>query len=184
MKIKMFLRGVILTIFSFFFVSQTFAILTSPMSNYMDNTGTVIRKDAVFIKAKNVSGQLMPTGTVAIWDTTNDDGMSINMQTSGGTTGVWAACVTVGSLVANQIGNCQVWGYHAGVRFTNATGYSAGVTAGAALYVSGVQGRATAINSVTLGGDNEVTTLQKIPFAVAYDTLAATGNVEAFIRLL
>lgn len=182
MKIKSyvekFMKLLSLAFLSFFFMSQTFAIITNPMGSYMDNAGTVIRKDAIFIKVKNNSGASMTSGSVVIWDTAADDGMGV---TNTATFGAYPACVTVGTLAASAIGQCQIYGYFSGARFTpspaGGPGFGNGV-AGAPIYTSPSAGVGLALVSPSVASGNHFS------YGIFLDAPSSTTNTEIFIRLL
>ena len=149
------------------------AIITSPMSNQVNNAGTIINRDKVHVRVKNGSGGTLSTGSVVIWDLTADDGMTVTTTT---TAGVKAACVTETQLLSNELGLCQVYGKHNGVRYTFGAPSSNGeATAGESLYTSKVASRAVGISP---GAATDR------PIGIFYDSSATTGNVEAFINLL
>ncbi len=169
-----------------FFSLNSFAIITSPMSNYFDNTGTLIRKDSVFIKVKNTGASSVSSGSVMIWDLSADDGASVTIASNGELIGSQnVACVTAGTIAASAKGQCQVYGYNAGVKFA-VNSPSVSVTAGSNLFLGSASGRAGALSTAVSADGSAPGGIAMYPrrIGTALDAGSTTGTVEAFINLL
>ena len=165
-----------LGLFTFFGpIPETQAIITSPMSNAVDAIGTQTRKDKVFITVKNTSGGTLASGSVVIWDTAEDNGMGVTTTTTQGNA---AACVTESSITSNALGQCQVYGYHAGIKYSGdagTTGHVVTATAGKRIYTSQIAGYASGLATEFASGS---------AVGVWYDTTTASGNFEGFVNTM
>jgi len=145
-----------------------YALITDPMSNQFDNTGTLVKEDKVFIQIK--AGEALTAGDVVIFDVTADDGATVAHTSE---LGGFSACVVEKTLASGATGKCQVYGKAS----VNHSGFGDNAVAGSALYASNdaLGGKVTGITSPAASDH---------PIGVALDALSATESIEAFIRLL
>lgn len=142
------------------------AILTTPMSNGFDNTGTINQKDSVSIRVKNGESSTISSGSVVVYSTSADDGATI---ASTSTSGVAAACVMKSSCAAGDLCYCQKYGYIESILFDAKYG---GAAAGEVVYVS---------TASYYAASNDDVPSRAIPIAIVLDTISATGSVEAVL---
>jgi hypothetical protein len=154
-------------LFVLLFSTSAMAIITDPMSNYFDNTGTLVKQDKVFIQVK--AGNAFVKGDIAAFSTTADDGATVVDATA---LGQFVACVIAEDLASGAKGLCQVYGYA-----TVNKGFGNNFVAGSPIYAGAdaLGGKAAAITSPSAG---------QLAIGVALDASSATESVEAFIRLL
>jgi|SaaInlLV_10m_DNA_2_1039722.scaffolds.fasta_scaffold05896_4 hypothetical protein len=151
----------------FTFNAHAFALICNSGSGF-DGAGTVISgtNAKCYIKIKNASGSARADGDVMAWDITNDGGYSV---TGVATALVPSACVFDAACAAGAVCKCQVYGQHDAVKTDVA---SATVTAGYGLVQSGTAFKA---QGAVVGNGY---------FAIALDTSAVSGTVEAMINAL
>lgn len=123
--------------------------------------------EQIFAIMKNVSGGNLVDGDLCVMDLGTADGVSV---LNSGAAADLLHCVGVcsGTIINNEFGKIQVYGYHANVKA------AAGVTAGAAIKSAAVT------NSVQLGlaADQPVA---QIGFAI---TATASSRIKAWLRLM
>lgn len=159
------MKSLILAVVVLFTVTSQ-AIVTSPMSNGFDNTGTINQKDKISIRVKNGESSTISAGSVVVYSVSADDGATI---ASGSSSTQSAACVMEASCEAGKLCYCQKSGYVSALLFDAKYG---GANVGERLYVS------TA--SYYSASDDDVPA-RAMPLAIALDTIAATGSVEAVL---
>ena len=184
------MAGILTTLF-FLFSFQTQAIITDPnTSGYVDNTGTLIRKDQIDIKVYNNFGNSIASGSVVIWDTSSDNGVAITLPSTYSTEGIPAACVTVNEIADKKMGSCRIWGYHPGIRYSPYLGATT-ATAGHPIYLGQVPSRVVSFDrtkegaTASLGGVGVAppNNYNIVPVGILLDTVTSTQNVEAFINV-
>jgi hypothetical protein len=155
-------------LFVLLFSTSAMAIITDPMSNFFDNTGTVIKKDKVFIQVK--AGNAVSAGDVVIPSVSADDGATV-VHTS--ELGGKALCIMAETLAVGGKGLCQVYGY----AMVNHSAFGDDAVAGSALYAS---------NNASGGKVSGITSpaASDHPIGIALDASSATESIEAFIQLL
>lgn len=156
---------------------SAFAIITSPMSNQIDNTGTQIRKDKIFIRVKNSSGSTIATGSVVTFDVADDDGMGVTTIADDLQVPLCVVADTHTAAIAdNAMFLCQTWGYHSGISYD---GYDV-ATAGEIMYMSS---RDAGLTRAAFTYEGTTSAATAYPVGVFYDSDSSRGSVEGFIRL-
>lgn len=124
-----------------------------------------------FINVKNQSGGALLDGDVVVWDSSNDDGYSV---TTSATAGAVPACVLNEACAASALCECQTYGLKTNVNFdvTNASS-----TAGFLAFIS--ESNAGKVQAEALASY----AASDVPIGMFYDTVAASGDVEIFIKL-
>lgn len=153
---------------------DAYAVITSPISNQFDNTGSLVRKDQIYIKVKNNSGASVSSGAVFVWDASADDGATVTTTTL---TGAKAACVAAETIADESVGLCQIYGYHSGIQFTGGTtAANQAATAGRNIFIAGDDaGKVKGLGTAEIAGvlPNSV--------GVFLDGATASTSLEAFI---
>lgn len=75
--------------------------------------------DGVYVRVKNGSAQALVNGDVVVWDSTDDDGISVDVTTSADSKLI--AGVIVESIPVGEYGKMQIWGYHSAVKVDGGT---------------------------------------------------------------
>ena len=165
------MRSLLIALVAMFALNAT-ALITTFNSNSKDNLGAVQHYDKVFISVIATTG--LPKGAVAVLDATADDGMSITSSTA---TEVQPFCVTAQVFASGSKGLCQVYGYTDSLLFNGgqgSTSLGAAIAGGPLYYDTSTSGYAGKVYGIATG----------TKIGIALDASAASGSVEAFIRLL
>jgi len=164
----------ILMILLFVLSISAYAVINDPgQSNSVDNTGTIVKQDVMFISVLNSEATATLTaGQLVVADLTDDNGFGV---VSSSVSTVRPMCMLIQDLAVGAKGRCQVYGYTDILLFDASTTASAGekifvsgANAGYSVYVAPATAGAYGYPSV---GD-------------ALDASAASGAVEAYLRLL
>ena len=161
------------------FLSVTAFADLGPVGNsffqQLDGTAVSGSIEKWFINVKNVSGGALADGTVVVPDTTEDDGYSVTTSTTAGSTPLCIIAKEDGSSCADDaVCRCQTYGLNSGVLFDST---SASATAGQSAYISESNaGYVEAEPTASLAAFDK-------PIGVFLDTVAASGDVQLFIKL-
>lgn len=159
---------IMLTVVVMLFAFNSFGLITSPMSNGFDNTGTINQREKSSIRVKNGESSSIAAGSIVVYSLTADDGATV---ASTSTSGVPAACVMVSACAAGAQCECQKAGYVSGLLFDAKYG---GAAAGEAVYVS---------TASYYSASNDDIPAKAVPVAIVLDAISATGSVEAVLIL-
>ena len=121
------------------------------------------------INVVNRSGGTLADGSAVIWDVSEDDGYSVTTSTTAGQT---PACIIAESCADDALCECQVYGYKEVILFDAG---NASATAGGKMFISENNAAYVQADSSEAASDE--------PIGIFYDTSAASGSVEGFIRL-
>lgn len=123
--------------------------------------------DGVYVRVKNGSAQALANGDVVVWDSTEKDGISVNVTTSADSKLI--AGVILESIAVGEYGKMQIWGYHSAVKVDGGT---TNVADGALVGSGGAAGYA--YTTTTLGA----------VLGVMLEAEEAQGTAKVFIKCM
>lgn len=147
-------------------------------SNRLDYAGSVVSSELEqwFIMVKNSAASALSAGAIVVWDTDDDDGVSVTTSTSAGAV---PACMNVSSCAVGALCKCQIYGYTDLLLFDPEGGGASGgaSTAGEPIFIDESDAgyvQATVSGSIA-ANDYKI--------GVFYDSGSNTGATEAFLQL-
>ena len=159
-------------IFALFFITNVFAVITTPGSTYVNNLGTVETYDKTWIMVYNGTGSTIARGSVVVFDTTADDAYTITSST---TFGVATACVADEAIANLTKGLCLIRGKHDAVLFKLTGAETLAINELA--YHSDTAYYAAPVAAAT------ATYPMYMPIGYALDACTATGTCDMFINI-
>ena len=167
------MKNILTIVFLVTFVSNVFAIISTPYSNSIDNTGTVKYQDKAFIMVR--AGETLLKGDCVYYDTSADNGITVKKVPVLSGQSYFPACIVSEAIASGKDGKCQVYGYNDSILFDAATT----AEAGEAIYCGSAvtAGQAIAIASASVAAYNR-------PVGQFFDASAASGSVEGFVNFL